>query len=170
MYYQCKSQVQHLLSFGLTSYAICLCPQTYSITGTLSLSLVPLCATVLTRALLLPWSSMQFLGGILLLSTNLFILLFYDYLYIETQLIIVYGSCSLQLCWTYYSYSFFFLVYFLVAAAFTHIRSCLVKTDMCSFSEYMSLIFLVFMFYAIAITVHTFTHQDMVNTLKLLWI
>lgn len=54
MHYQCESQVQHSLSFGLTSYAICLCPQTYSITGTLSLSLVPSCATVLTKALLLP--------------------------------------------------------------------------------------------------------------------
>lgn len=66
IHYRCKSQVQHSLLFGLTSYAICLCPQTYSITATLFLSLVPSCAMVLTRALPLP---LELLGGILQLST-----------------------------------------------------------------------------------------------------
>lgn len=66
MHYQCESQVQHSLLFGLTSYAMFVSQSVIH-----CWNFIPqLSAFMLTRALPLPWRSMQFLGGILLLSAN----------------------------------------------------------------------------------------------------
>lgn len=80
MHYQCESQVQQSLLFGLTSYAMFVSQNVLH-----CWNFIPqLSAFMLTRALPLPWRSMQFLGGILLLSTNLFILFVTEYSYTET--------------------------------------------------------------------------------------